>query len=320
MARYVLKRGLLAIPVLFGVSIVVFGMVHIAPGGPVRLLLGPLQDEALVAKIRQNLGLDQPMYVQYWLWITKVVQGNLGTSLTIQPGTPVTKLIADRLPLTIELAVFGQLLAVLIGIPAGIIGALRQNKPTDHVARIGALAGISIPDFWLGVVLIMVFGVFFQFKWATGGWVPLWQDPVSNLKHILLPTIALGTAHAAIIQRMTRSEMLETINQDYIRTARAMGIKKYEIIFKDATRNALIPVVTVIGTGFGGLMNGAVLTESVFSLPGVGRLLILAISRRDYRVIQALVLFIAIVFVFMNLAVDVLYAYLDPRIRQEGQN
>lgn len=317
--RYVLKRLLLIIPVLFGVSVLIFGMMHIAPGGPAAVLLGPLQNEEIIQEIRTNLGLDQPFYVQYWRWASSAVQGDLGNSWTVQQGTPVTELISERLLLTFELAFLSELLAVSIGIPAGIIGAVYQNRSADHLSRIGALAGISIPNFWLGIVLIMVFGVTLGFEWGIGGWVSPFDDLVANLQNLILPVIALGTAHAAIIQRMTRSEMLETLNQDYVRTARAMGISERQVILKDATKNALIPVVTVIGISIGGLLNGAVLTETVFNLPGLGKLLILAISRRDYRVIQALILFIACVFVFANLAVDILYAYLNPRIREGGE-
>jgi len=319
-ARYAIKRLLLTVPVLLGVSIVVFGLVHLAPGGPVRVMLGPLQSEELVSQIRAELGLNQPLYVQYATWIFDAIQGDFGNSWTVQQGTPVSQIIMERVPLTLELSILSMIVANLIAIPAGIISAVRQDKPADHAARIAALSGISIPDFWLGIILIMIFAVQFQFPWATGGWTAPWVDPVENLQQLFLPTITLGTAYSALIARMMRSEMLETLNQDYIRTARAMGIRSREVVLKDASKNALIPVVTVIGVGLGQLMNGAILTETVFNLPGIGKLLILAIDRRDYRVIQALILFISVVFVFANLAVDVLYAYLDPRIRYEGRD
>jgi peptide/nickel transport system permease protein len=320
MGRYVAKRLLLTIPVLLGVSVVVFALVHLAPGGPVRVMLGPLQDEKLVSQIRHDMGLDQPVYVQYGLWIANAIQGDLGTSWTVQQGAPVTDLIVERLPLTVELSILSMIMAILIAIPAGIISAVRQDRIEDHAARIAALTGISIPDFWLGIILIMVFAVQFSFPWATGGWTPPGVDPVANLQQLILPVITLGTAYSALIARMMRSEMLDTLNQDYIKTAKAMGISSREVILKDASKNALIPVVTVIGVGLGQLMNGAILTETVFNLPGIGKLLILAIDRRDYRIIQALILFISMVFVFANLAVDVLYAYLDPRIRYGGRN
>ncbi|CQR48656.1 MULTISPECIES: ABC transporter permease [Haloferax] len=318
MSRFVLKRLLLSIPVLLGVSVVVFALVHLAPGGPVRVMLGPLSNEELVRQIRLEMGLNRPLYVQYGMWVLDALQGDFGVSWTVQQGTPVTDIIVERIPLTVELSILSMITAVLIAIPAGIISAVRKDKPADHAARIAALSGISIPDFWLGIILIMIFAVQFSFPWATGGWTPPWVDPVANLQQLFLPVITLGTAYSALIARMMRSEMLDTLSQDYVKTARAMGIGAREIVLKDASKNALIPVVTVIGVGLGQLMNGAILTETVFNLPGIGKLLILAIDRRDYRIIQALILFIASVFVFANLAVDVLYAYLDPRIRHDG--
>jgi len=318
MFRFVLKRLLLSLPVLLGVSVVVFALVHLAPGGPVRVMLGPLSSEELVRQIRLEMGLNRPLYVQYGLWMLDAIRGDFGVSWTVQQGTPVTDIIVERIPLTVELSILSMITAILIAIPAGIISAVRKDKPADHAARIAALSGISIPDFWLGIILIMIFAVQFSFPWATGGWTPPWVDPVANLQQLFLPVVTLGTAYSALIARMMRSEMLDTLSQDYVKTARAMGIGAREIVLKDASKNALIPVVTVIGVGLGQLMNGAILTETVFNLPGIGKLLILAIDRRDYRIIQALILFIASVFVFANLAVDVLYAYLDPRIRHDG--
>jgi len=246
------------------------------------------------------------------------MHGDFGTSWTVKQGEPVLSLIADRLPLTLELSILSMILAVGIAIPAGIISAVKQDEAADHSARIAALAGISVPNFWLGIILIMIFAVHFSQPWGTGGWVPPWEDPVANIQNLILPTIALGTAYSALIMRMMRSEMLDTMNKDYIKTARAMGIGNREIVLKDAAKNALIPVVAVIGVGLGNLMNGAIVTETVFTLPGIGTLLITAINRRDFRVIQSLILFISVVFVFANLAVDILYAYLDPRIRYGG--
>jgi peptide/nickel transport system permease protein len=315
MLKYLAKRLLLSIPTFIGVSIIIFMMVHLAPGGPVDVILGSqIATEEMVEQIRAEFNLDQPLYIQYIDWATSAIQGDLGESLTVTGGTQVSTLIMGRLPVTIELAIFSLLLAITIGIPAGIISAVYQDQIADHAMRITALTGISIPNFWLGIMLIVLFAVQLQQPWAAGGWVPLSDGIVDNLLHILFPIIALGTAISALIARMMRSEMLDTLNQDYIRTARAMGIGKWEIILKDAAKNAFIPVLTVIGFAIGGLMNGAVLTETVFSLPGIGTLLILAIDRRDYRVIQGIILFISFVFVFANIFVDVLYAYLDPRI------
>lgn len=315
MWKYLIKRLLLAIPTMIGVSLIIFMMVHLAPGGPVDVMLGPqAATEEMVEQIRNDFNLNEPLYVQYFDWLGSAVQGDLGNSWTVTQGTPVSTLIWERLPVTVELTIFSLLLAILIGVPTGIISAVYQDQLADHAMRITALTGISIPNFWLGIMLIVIFAVWFQQPWAAGGWVPPTENPIGNLQHILFPVIALGTAVSALIARMMRSEMLDKLNQDYIRTAQAMGISRREVVLKDATKNAFIPVLTVIGFAIGGLMNGAVLTETVFQLPGVGTLLILAIDRRDYRVIQGLVLFIAFVFIFSNILVDILYAYLDPRI------
>lgn len=316
MWKYIIKRLLLAIPTLFGVSVIIFGMMYLAPGGPVDVMLGPhAASQEMIERLRAELHLNDPLHVQYISWITDVLQGDLGNSWTITQGTEVRELIVNRLPLTTELAFLSLLLAVSIGIPAGILGAVYQDELADHLTRIAALTGISIPNFWLGIMFIVVFAVHFQFQWASGGWVSPFDDPIANLQNLFLPTIALGTAVSSLIARMMRSEMLDTLGEDYIRTARAMGVPRWKVILQDAVKNAFIPVLTVIGFAFAGLMNGAVLTETVFNLPGVGKLLILAIDRRDYRIVQGVVLFIAFIYVFANIFVDVMYAYLDPRIR-----
>jgi len=320
MWKYIVKRLLLAIPTLLGVSIIIFGMMYLAPGGPIDVMLGPhAASQEMINSLRAELNLDKPLHVQYFAWLGDVLRGDLGNSWTITQGTAVRELIVNRLPLTTELAILSLTLAVSIGVPAGIVGAVYQDQLADHFTRIAALTGISVPNFWLGIMFIVVFAVEFQFKWAAGGWVPPWQDPVANLQNLLLPTIALGTAVSSLIARMMRSEMLDTLGADYIRTARAMGVPRWRVILTDAVKNAFIPVLTVIGFALAGLMNGAVLTETVFNLPGVGKLLILAIDRRDYRIVQGVILFIAFVYVFVNIIVDVLYAYLDPRIRLGGE-
>lgn len=321
MWKYIIKRLLLAVPTVVGVSILIFGMVYLAPGGPIEVMLAsqPASEE-MVQQLRAELSLNEPLYVQYLNWMADVIQGDLGQSWALTQGTPVATLISDRIPLTAELTLLSMGLAIAIGLPAGVIGAMYQDRVADHATRVAALSGISIPDFWLGIMLIILFGVYFQFSWAVGGWVPPGDGIVSNLRHMLLPVITLGTAYSALIARMMRSEMLDKLNQDYIQTAKAMGISSRRIVLHDAAKNAFIPVLTVIGLGIARLMNGALLTETVFSLPGIGRLLITSISRRDYRVIQGITLFVAVVFVFANIIVDVLYAYLDPRIRSaEGE-
>jgi peptide/nickel transport system permease protein len=316
MWRYALKRLLLAIPTLIGVSVIIFGMVYLAPGGPIQVMLASQPASAeMVQQLRAELGLNAPLYVQYGDWIVDVVRGDLGRSWAITQGTQVSTLIVERIPLTAELTVLSMFVAILIGLPAGIIGAVYQDEVADHATRLVALTGISVPDFWLGIMLIVLFGVNFQFSWAVGGWVSPTESIVGNLQHMVLPVITLGTAYSALIARMMRSEMLDELNQEYVRTARAMGIDSRIVVLKDAAQNAFIPVLTVIGLGMARLMNGALLTETVFTLPGIGQLLINSITRRDYRVIQGITLFVAVVFVLANIAVDILYAYLDPRIR-----
>ncbi|WP_152420528.1 ABC transporter permease [Halococcus thailandensis] len=319
MYKYIIKRSLLAIPTLLGVSMIIFGMLYLAPGGPVEVMMSSQPASAeQIQDIRQQLNLDEPIYVQYGDWAWDALHGELGRSWSITQGTAVNDLIIQRIPLTAELALLSMILAIAIGIPAGIIGAVYQDQIADHAARVVALSGISIPDFWLGIMLIVVFGVQFQISWASGSWIPLSESVTGNLKHLIFPVITLGTAYSGLIARMMRSEMLDALNGGYIRTAQAMGISNRTIVFRDAAKNAFIPVLTVIGIGLARLMNGALLTETVFNLPGIGQLLVTSIARRDYRVIQGIVLFVAVIFIVSNIIVDVLYAYLDPRIRLSG--
>jgi len=315
---YVLKRLFLAVPTLVVASIVIFVLIHLAPGGPVRVMLGPMQDPALVDKLRAQLGLDLPLHEQYLRWAGKALQGDLGISVTIQRGAPVLELIAQRFTVTLELALISIIIAIAIAIPTGMISALHQNKLSDHVSRVVALLGVSIPNFFLGIVLIMIFGVWLLFPWGSGGFVPLSESISDNLLRMILPSIALGTAFAAVIMRMMRSAMLDVMGQDYVRTARAMGVPGHSIIRRDIARNALIPVVTVIGNSFGYLLGGSIVTETVFRLPGVGNLIITGVFRRDFPVIQGIVLAIVVVYILINLIVDLAYSWLDPRIRYGG--
>jgi len=315
MGIYILKRVMLAVPTLVIASIVVFLLIHLAPGGPVRVMLGPMQDAVLVEKLRHQLGLDLPLYQQYFRWASKAIQGDFGISVTIQRGAPVMELIAQRLTVTLEVAALAMIVAMLIAVPAGILSALRQNKLSDHTARIVALSGVSIPNFFLGIMLILFFGVYLLKPWGAGGFVPLSKSIGGNLIRMILPAIALGTAYSAVVMRMMRSAMLDVMGQDYVRTARAMGIGRKSIIRRDIVRNALIPVVTVMGNSIGYLLGGSIVTETVFRLPGVGNLIITGVFRRDFPVIQGIVLTIVVIRIVVNLGVDLFYSYLDPRIR-----
>lgn len=315
MGTYILKRLLLAVPTLVVASMVIFLLIHIAPGGPVRVMLGPMQDEVLVAKLRHQLGLDLPLYQQYLRWAGKALHGDLGISVTIQRGASVMSLIVQRFSVTLEVAFLSIVVALLIAVSTGILSALRQNRLPDHIARVIALLGVSIPNFFLGIMLILLFGVYFLKPWGAGGFVPLRESIGGNLIRMLLPAIALGTAYSAIVMRMMRSAMLDVMGQDYVRTARAMGIGWASIVRKDIIKNALIPVVTVMGNAIGYLLGGSIVTETVFRLPGVGNLIITGVFRRDFPVIQGIVLTIVVVRIVVNLVVDLLYSYLDPRIR-----
>ncbi len=315
MGTYILKRLLLAVPTLVVASMVIFLLIHIAPGGPVRVMLGPMQDEVLVAKLRHQLGLDLPLYQQYLRWAGKALHGDLGISVTIQRGASVMSLIVQRFSVTLEVAFLSIVVALLIAVSTGILSALRQNRLPDHIARVIALLGVSIPNFFLGIMLILLFGVYFLKPWGAGGFVPLRESIGGNLIRMLLPAIALGTAYSAIVMRMMRSAMLDVMGQDYVRTARAMGIGWASIVRKDIIKNALIPVVTVMGNAIGYLLGGSIVTETVFRLPGVGNLIITGVFRRDFPVIQGIVLTIVVVRIVVNLIVDLLYSYLDPRIR-----
>ena len=315
MGVYLFKRLLLAVPTLVGASLIIFLLVHIAPGDPVRVLLGQMDDPALRERLIQHFGLDQPLYQQYLRWFGKVLQGDLSISVTIQRGSPVSELLAQRYVVTLELAFLSTIVALLIAVPVGITSALRQNRLSDHVARIVAMVGVSVPNFFLGILLILVLGVSFHKSWATGGYVPLSEGVIDNLTYMLLPAIALGTAYSAIIMRMLRSSMLDIMSQDYVRTARAMGIGWGSIVRQDIVKNALIPVMTVMGNSIGYLLGGSIVTETIFRLPGIGRLIIIGVDRRDYPVIQGVVLSIVLVRIIINLAVDILYSVIDPRIR-----
>jgi peptide/nickel transport system permease protein len=302
------------LPVLFGVSVLVFLMIRIIPGDIVDLMIGP---ELYVgaeyrAEMRAKYGLDRPIYIQYVNWAGQIVQGNFGMSL--RNDEPVLGTILRRLPITAELALLSVLLSALVAVPLGVVSAMKRNSATDFVVRLIAMLGLSVPNFWLAAMLLLVTGVVFHWQ-PQLLLVPPWVDPWTNLQQMAMPVIALSLALMAIVMRMTRSSMLEVLRQEYIQTARAKGLVTSAVMVRHALKNAFIPVVTVLGVQFGVLLGGTVVIEVIFGLPGVGRLVIDAISARDYPMLQGTVLFIAAMFALVNLLVDLTYAYLDPRIR-----
>lgn len=307
MHKYILRRLLLLIPVMLGVSFIVFTMMYFTPGDPAALMLGEQARPEDIQRLRDDLGLNDPFFVQYGRYVKRaVIDQDMGRSYVSR--RLVFDEIASRFPNTLKLAFLGVLIAVLIGVPVGIVSATRQYSIFDNVAMIFALIGVSMPNFWQGILLILLFSV--RLEWLPSSGFHTWR-------HMILPAVTLGTSSAAIITRMTRSSMLEVIRQDYIRTARAKGQKESVVINHHALKNALIPVITVIGLQFGYLLGGAVLTESIFGVTGVGRLMVDSIKSRDYLVVQGGVLFIAITFSIVNLGVDILYAFLDPRIKSQ---
>jgi len=305
MAQFVLKRLLMLVPVVLGVSVIVFGLLYLTPGDPALLMLGEHAPQEQYLALREKLGLDLPVHIQYLRWLGRALQLDLGDS--IRSSRPVTEEIATRLPATAELAVLAVLVATLIGIPAGVISATRPNSWLDNILTVLALAGVSMPVFWQGLMLIIIFSVYL-------GWLPP-SGRLGGWEYFVLPVITLGTSAAASITRMTRATMLEAIHEDYVRTARAKGLNERRVIYRHALRNALLPVVTIIGLEFGNLMAGAVITETIFAWPGIGRLAVDAIRTRDYPVVQGVVMTFAVSYVLINLIVDLLYAYLDPRLR-----
>jgi peptide/nickel transport system permease protein len=320
------------IPVLLGVSIVVFFMVRAIPGDPAQLLLGQQATQEQVQQVRQNMGLDKPVIVQYGIFLVDALRGDLGDSIVT--GRPVTTELLARFPATLELTSFAMLVAILVGVPVGVISAVKQYSWLDKFTSVLALTGISMPIFWLAMILIVIFFVNlgwlpFPGRLSTGYAVTsitglVLVDSLLTLNfsafwdgflHLVMPAIALGTIPMAVVMRMTRSSMLEVMGEDYVRTARAKGVVPWRVIFKHALRNALLPTVTVIGLQAGLLMGGAVITETIFSWPGVGQIAYDSVNRRDYAMIQGVVLYGATLFVLVNLLVDVLYAVLDPRVR-----
>jgi peptide/nickel transport system permease protein len=304
MLRFILARLFSAALVVMGVSVLVFMLIHLVPGDPVEVMLGESAQPADRAALRHALGLDQPVPVQLYHYFNGLLHFDLGNSLHSQ--RPIVELMLERLPATLELALAALLVAVVIALPLGVLSAVRKDTAWDHSARVVSLMGISIPHFWLGPLLILVFSL-----WL--GWLPV--SGRDGLASLVLPALTLGTALAAILSRMLRATLLETLNEDYIRTARAKGLSETAVILHHTLRNALLPVVTVLGLQLGALLGGAIITEMVFSWPGIGQLTIEAIHRRDYPVVQACILLVSVTYVAVNTLTDLAYAGLDPRVR-----
>jgi peptide/nickel transport system permease protein len=334
MARYLLRRLALTIPILLGVSLLVFLMLHSAGGDPAQTILGARADPESIAELRRELGLDRPLLVQYVAFLSGAVRGDFGRSY--RSNTPVIAEIAARFPATIELAIAAMVIAVVVGVVFGTLAAVRRHSILDYVSSSVVLLGVSLPTFWLGLILIIIFGLWLRWLPISGRVDPRlgadpslpfltlasllhgnWAVAKDALRHLVLPALALAAWPAAIVARMTRASLIESLGQDYVRTARGKGLPEQLIVVGHAARNALLPVLTVVGLEFGTLLGGAVVTETIFSWPGLGQLTVTAIGARDYQIVQGVVVLLGAVFVLLNLLVDVLYAVLDPRIRYE---
>jgi ABC-type dipeptide/oligopeptide/nickel transport system permease component len=306
MGAYIRRRLVQSMIVVWGVSILVFFLLRLAPGDPVSLLLAETASPEQIAEARAKWGLDKPIYVQYWVFLTRAVRGDLGDSLFFRQ--PAIEVLFERMPATLQLSVVALLFSLSVAIPIGLLSALKRDTIWDYLGTNIAMLGQALPPYWLGIMLILVFSV--NLRWfPTSGRGTIW--------HLVLPAVTLGSVLMALVTRLVRSGMLDVLGEDYIRTARAKGLSERRVIIRHALRNILIPLVTVLGLQLGALFGGAVITESIFAWPGVGRLALQAINARDYPLVQASVLVISVVYVFLNLAVDILYVYLDPRIRYE---
>jgi peptide/nickel transport system permease protein len=334
MTRYLLRRLALTIPILLGVSLLVFLMLHSAGGDPAQTILGARADPESIAELRRELGLDRPLPVQYVAFLAGAVRGDFGRSY--RSNTPVIAEIAARFPATIELAVAAMAIAVVAGVIFGTLAAVRRHSILDYVSSTVVLLGVSLPTFWLGLILIIIFGLWLRWLPISGRVDPRlgadpslpfltlasllhgnWAVAKDALRHLILPALTLAAWPAAIVARMTRASLIESLGQDYVRTARGKGLPEQLIVVSHAARNALLPVLTVVGLEFGTLLGGAVVTETIFSWPGLGQLTVTAIGARDYQIVQGVVVLLGAVFVLLNLLVDVLYAVLDPRIHYE---
>jgi peptide/nickel transport system permease protein len=315
MISYVLRRLVMLIPVILIVGVVVFALIHLTPGDPAAVMLGDRATPEDVARLRETLGLNDPLPVQFLHWFGGVLRFDFGDSIFL--GEPVSGAILSRVEPTGLLTLYALLIQIVIGVPAGVISAVRRNSIVDRISTVIAISGSATPTFFLGILLILLFAV--RLHWLpSGGYVPIQDDPVKHFKGMLLPSFALGISYAGLLSRLVRSSMLDVFREDYVRTASAKGLPQRAVVVRHALRNALIPAMTVIGTSVGALLGGAVVTETVFTIPGMGRLVVQSIARRDYPVIQGAVMCIAMTYVLVNLLVDILYVVADPRVRLGG--
>lgn len=312
MGSYILKRVLSMIPVLFIVATIVFFLIHLVPGDPAAVILGPEATPQEVEQLREQLGLNKPIYEQFFSWFGGLFQGDLGDSIYMRK--PVLEAFSDHIGPTLSLALLAQGISILIAIPIGVLAAKKRGTSVDRVFMLIAMIGLSLPSFLLGLLLMLLFGV--HLKWLpAAGYQPISAGIWEHIRYMILPAFALGTIQAAVIARMTRSSMLDVLSMNYIKTAKAKGLKQRVIIYKHAFRNAFIPILTILGETFGSLITGAVVTETVFNLPGIGQLVVNAIVRRDYEVIQGTILIMAMMYLLLNLLIDLLYGVIDPRVR-----
>jgi peptide/nickel transport system permease protein len=317
LARYAVTRLLQAIPILLLVSLIAFGLIHLIPGDPAVVIGGPGASAEDLIQIRRNLGLDQPLYLQLLAFYNNLLHGDLGRSLLL--GIPVLDAIVARSPITVAISLYSLVLTVVLGLATGIIAAIRHNSWIDQFATFFALIGVSLPNFWLALVMIVLFSV--HLGWLpTGGYVPFMQAPLDWLRHSTMPAVSLALLQAGLLTRITRSTMLEVLSQDYIRTARAKGLSEWRVVCKHALGNVMMPVITVIGLIISVLLSGSIVIETIFVVPGIGSLLGNAILSRDYPMIQGGLLFVTATLLFLNIVIDVVYAYLDPRVRVNGGN
>jgi peptide/nickel transport system permease protein len=311
MGRYIARRAAQAVVVLLGVSVIVFALVHLVPGDPIRTALGTRFDPDTYQALRERAGFDQPLPVQYAQWLGSAITGDLGVSF--RSGRPVTTTLLERLPASAGLALASLVIALLIAIPLGILSAVRSGTKTDYAATFFSQMGISIPDFWMGIMLILLFSLVLGWL-PPSGYVPFTESPLGWLERVIMPAATIGVVSGSILTRFVRSAMLEALSQDYTRTARSKGLAERTVVNRHVLKNALIPVVTITGIQLASLLGGVIVVEIVFAWPGLGQLAILAVNSRDYSVLQGTVLLIAVIFLLINLLVDILYAWLDPRI------